>query len=115
MKHASFQQAIDEVQSLHGGRMQEKGFWAGRSDSTESKLALIALMHSELSEAVEGIRKHKMDDHLPDVPMDHAEMADVVLRVFDYCAYYGIPLGSLILRKMEYNASRPHMHGGKSI
>lgn len=39
------------------------------------------------------------------------ELADVVIRVADYCGYKGIDLGRCILAKMGYNRSRPYMHG----
>lgn len=45
---------------------------------------------------------------------EEEEMADVVIRVADYCGYRGIDLGRAILSKMNYNATRPHMHGGKT-
>ena len=45
---------------------------------------MFALMHSELSEALEGVRKNKMDDHLPHRKSEEVELADLMIRVFDY-------------------------------
>lgn len=42
-----------------------------------------------------------------------AELADVLIRVFDFCGAYRIPLGEAIIRKHRYNESRPYRHGGK--
>lgn len=42
-----------------------------------------------------------------------AELADVLIRVFDYCGAYGVPLGEATIRKHLYNHSRPYRHGGK--
>ena len=83
------------------------GFWSAPRNRGE----MIALMHSELSEALEGIRKDLMDDHLPQYKMEHVELADASIRIFDYCGGFEIPLQEIIKAKMIYNASRPYKHG----
>lgn len=82
----------------------------------------IALMHSELSEALEEIRAGKMDrgvyynDVKPDKPEGvPAELADCVIRIMHFCGKHGINLGKAILEKMAYNESRPFKHGGKIL
>lgn len=42
-----------------------------------------------------------------------AELADVLIRVFDFAGAYGIPLGLATIRKHHYNQTRPYRHGGK--
>lgn len=68
---------------------------------------MIALMHSELSEALEGVRKDKQDDHLPHLKSVDVELADLLIRVFDYCHRRKINLGSAFIQKNVYNAHRP--------
>lgn len=77
------------------------------------KLSRIGLMHSEASEAIEGIRKNLPDDHLPNRSMEVAELADVVIRIMDFAGAYDLPLAEVILEKMAYNSGRPFMHGDK--
>ena len=67
---------------------------------------LIALMHSELSEALEGLRKDLMDDKLPHRKMVEVELADTVIRIFDYCGGRGLDIGGAIEEKLAYNAIR---------
>jgi len=66
----------------------------------------IALCHSELSEALEGHRKHLMDDHLPHRHMAEVELADVAIRVFDLAGAMGYDLGEAIAEKLAYNSER---------
>lgn len=72
---------------------------------------LIALMHSELSEALEGARKNKMDDHLPHRKSLEVELADTLIRIFDFAGAYELDLEGAYQEKMAYNAKRSdHTH-----
>ena len=87
-----------------------KGFWEDGLERNKSEL--IALMHSELSEALEAIREgNPPDKHLPQYGSVGVEMADCVIRIMGFCAAFSIPLGEIINAKAEYNKSRPHKHG----
>lgn len=66
----------------------------------------IALTHSELSEALEGHRKGKMDDHLPHRPSAEVELADAVIRAFDLAAAMGYDLPGAFVEKISYNMQR---------
>lgn len=73
---------------------------------TRNKAEMIALIHSELSEALEGMRKDLMDDHLPHRKMEEVEMADALIRILDYCAGHSLDIHNAYLEKMEYNRTR---------
>lgn len=70
---------------------------------------MLALIHSEISEALEGHRKSLPDDKLPHRPMLEVELADAVIRIFDMAAGMNLDLGGALRQKCEYNAVR-HDH-----
>lgn len=66
---------------------------------------MIALMHSELSEALEA---HRCSEPVNNI---EKELADVIIRVLDCCGAMNYNIGSAIFDKMEYNQTRPNKHG----
>lgn len=76
----------------------------------------LALIHSEVSEALEDLRDGKMEEEIThlDKPIGFpSELADIVIRVLDLSGMLGIDLEGAMRRKHEYNKSRPYKHGKK--
>lgn len=81
-----------------------------------NKGELLMLIVSEVAEAMEGERKDLMDDKLPHRKMAEVELADALIRIFDYAAAYGYDLQGAFDEKMAYNAKREdHTHEARKI
>jgi len=99
------------AQEVHATALS-KGWW----DKERNNGEVIALMHSELSEALEYLRHgDPKDDHIPGYTGVEAELADVIIRIMDFCFARGLRVAEALEAKMEYNAGRERMHGGKEF
>jgi NTP pyrophosphatase (non-canonical NTP hydrolase) len=100
----------------------------GWHDETRSIGDLICLMHSELSEALEEHRKGKAPQEIYYVSQNPArkeppskpegipiELADCMIRIFDFCGLHNIDLEKAIQIKMEFNKTRSYRHGNKKV
>ena len=110
-----FADAMDTLSTLVFQDAADRGFW-DMGVENRNKAEMIMLMVTELAEACEALRKPDLKDaHLPDEDPVGLEIADTVIRAMDYCGANNISLGSLIVKKLTYNRTRSHMHGGKKF
>lgn len=119
---------LNELSTAIHANAVAKGWWEDDRPFTE----IIALIHSEVSEALEEYRNghgpnevyYKHGHERRSVFQDEEgnlgkpegvpiELADVIIRILDYAGYTGMDIDSAVERKIAYNATRPHRHGGK--
>ena len=123
----AYQLTINELQHVCHSRSHSAGWWDDYIAMPERfrkyfLASRYALIHSEATEAFEGLRKSRMDDHLPRRKSEEVELADLVIRVLDYAGAMQFDLGAAIAEKLAYNAQR-HDHtlearaaeGGKKL
>lgn len=101
-------QAFNELAKTIYGITAEKGFW----DNERNDAEMIALMHSELSEALEGLRHgDPPDQHLPEYKSSEVELADCIVRILDMAYGRKLRVAEALLDKVAFNAGRPRLHG----
>lgn len=106
-------EAAQILQEQCHGAANAAGWWVNPKtgvDIRDNKMSFdqkLLLVHSELSEAMEGNRKNLMDDKLPHRAMREVELADAVIRIFDMAGGFGMDLAGAIAEKMTFNAVRP--------
>lgn len=110
---------ISESKGFHEPSEREDGIV--RDASPVERMMLIV---SEVSEMMEAYRDDKAADSYRQERDKRgfwkpegvaSELADTVIRCFDYAHNHGVPLGQVVKEKMEYNQTRPHKHGGRTI
>lgn len=122
-------------QHIIGLWAKEKGWWEGfqaygRADLEPDQVLVsnpqarnhyiaskLALIHSEVSEALEALR----DGHIRTWIMSgkpeglEIELADTIIRILDLAEALGLDMGKAVATKMAYNTERAYRHGGKAM
>jgi NTP pyrophosphatase (non-canonical NTP hydrolase) len=107
-------QAINAFRDTVHLNSREHGWY----DEERSFGDIIALCHSELSEALEEYRKGEskaMRFYMGKPEGIGVELADCIIRILDYCGHADIDIGHILIAKHEYNQTRPYRHGGKVL
>lgn len=113
-RSANAKSITDQSKEIHRENV-EAGWWddppwfdpeAGVSLVDVLAPVKIALIHSEVSEGLEGARKDLMDDHLPHRKMEEVELADAMIRIMDLAGARRYDLQGAIDEKREYNKRR---------
>jgi len=118
VRYATFREMGEEVMAW----ATRKG-WEPSPDRTFGDEC--ALLHSEVSEALEAYRQWKFQDATAPPLLDQvrmpkpegvaSEFADILIRLLHYATKHGIDLAAEYERKMAYNEKRPWRHGGRAL
>lgn len=123
MTLTSYSQVFDDLADEISEIADSKGFWdyPGITEPTMTIPLKIALIHTEVTEALEVHRKFYDDGQpssysgmTPTQEQDFAEeLADAVIRILDVIGFYGLgeDFGDILVAKIEKNRERPHLHG----
>lgn len=98
---------VNNCVELCHGLATEAGWWDGIDVNAPFVIpSKLCLVHSEVSEAMEGERKDLMDDHLPHRKMVEVELADTMIRIMDLAGAMNLDLGGAMVEKLLYNTQR---------
>lgn len=105
---------LSETINHFSSYVHEMAVSKGWYNDPQRDLERLCLIHSEVSEACEGVRHgNPPDEHCPDFSSVEIELADAMIRICDFAKFKGWNIGGAVASKVEFNSTRPYMHGGK--
>ena len=103
----TFEKQWDKIAKQIYKNAVEHGFWKGEVNDGER----MALIHAEISEALEALRDgNPSSNKIMEFTNLEEELADAVIRIMDYAFGKDLDIAGAILAKIEYNQSREYMH-----
>jgi hypothetical protein len=109
----------EEYYTIQGDEDKQTALMAayrsGQQNPPPNPAERIALMHSELSEALEGLRDPGPDKHCPEFTKEEVEKADVIIRIMDDAKHGNLRIAEAVIAKAAYNKTREYKHGGKKF
>lgn len=113
----SIEQSVNDFVAVAHGAAYNSGWWIDTETGEDVRTwppkffklwvgTKIALIHSEVSEGLEGHRKDQMDDKLPHRKMFEVELADAMIRIADLAGGLKMDLGGAVSEKLAFNAQR---------
>jgi NTP pyrophosphatase (non-canonical NTP hydrolase) len=115
-----FNSSLEDVQDRVHNLARSNGFWEENTTlcelgyETTVQLKVAALIGSEVGELIDALRKDPTahcGKHGCDLSKEEEELADIVIRVMDYCEHRNIDLAKCIIEKHNFNCTRPYKHG----
>lgn len=101
--------AVNTLVKVCHGASKNAGWWTNLETGQllkRNKGEMLMLMVSELAEGMEADRKNLKDDHLPQYDGLSVELADCLVRIFDFVGGFDLKTAEAMADKIEYNANR---------
>lgn len=113
---------LNELSAVMHQNAVDHGFLDDKEDLKQFVTRAMMLINTETAELFEAMRNHqltapcdKSPKMLEPLTNEEEELADIVIRAFDYAGARGLDLGRAVAVKHAFNITRPYKHGGKAV